>query len=73
MRKCPKCQKRLSPFYFKTACNACGADLMYYRFDERLELDARKAAMQEEKVKRLLQKLPFFRKKTGASEQPGEK
>ena len=62
MRKCPKCRKRLSPFYFKTACNACGADLMYYRFDERLEQDAQKAAAQEEKVKRLLEKLPFRKK-----------
>ena len=63
MRTCPKCRKRLSPFYFKTACSACGADLMYYRFDERLELDAQKAAAQEEKVQRLLRKLPFARKK----------
>ncbi len=58
MRKCPKCEKRLSPFYFKIACKYCGADLLYYRFDERLEQDAQKAAAQEEKVKRLLKKLP---------------
>ena len=59
MRKCPKCEKRLSPFYFGTACKSCGADLLYYHFDERLEQDAAKAAAQEEKVNRLLQKLPF--------------
>ena len=62
MRKCPKCEKRVSPLYFKTACPHCGADLMYYRFDERLEQDAQKAAAQEEKVKRLLEKLPFRKK-----------
>lgn len=63
MRKCPKCEKRLSPLYFKTNCGYCGADLMYYHFDERLERDAMKAAAQEDKVRRLLNKLPFFRKK----------
>ena len=63
MRKCPKCQKRLSPFYFKTACRYCGADLLYYRYDERLEEDAQKAAAQEEKVRRVLSRLPLRRKK----------
>ena len=63
MRKCPKCEKRLSPFDFRTACRYCGADLLYYRFDERLEQDAQKAAAQEEKVKRLLQKVPAPGKK----------
>ena len=66
MRTCPKCEKRISPLYFKTACKYCGADLMYYRFDERLELDAQKAAAQEETVNWLLDKLPG-RKKRGSS------
>ena len=57
MRKCPKCGERISPFYFKTACKYCGADLLYYNYDERLEQDAQKAAAQEEKVKRLLNKI----------------
>lgn len=61
MRKCPNCGERLSPLYFKTACKHCGADILYYHFDERLEQDARKAAAQEEKVQRLLNKLPFRR------------
>lgn len=64
MRTCPKCEKRLSPLYFGAACKYCGADLMYYRFDERLEQDAQKAAAQEEKVNRLLDKLPFRKKKS---------
>ena len=63
MRTCPKCEKKLSPFYFGAACRYCGADLFYYRFDERLEQDAAKAAVQEEKVRRLLQKLPFAKRK----------
>ena len=63
MRKCPKCETRISPLYFKTLCPHCGADLLYYHFEERLEQDAQKAAAQEETVKRLLKKLPVFRKK----------
>ncbi len=63
MRKCPKCGERLSPLYFKTACKACGADILYYHFDERLEQDAQKAAAQEEKVQRLLNRLPLRRNK----------
>ena len=62
MRTCPKCRKRLSPLDFKTACRYCGADLFYYRFDERLAQDAQKAAAQEEKVQGLLDKLPFRKK-----------
>ncbi len=63
MRKCPKCGRRLPPLYLKTNCRFCGADLLYYHFDERLEADARKAAAQEEKVQRLLKKLPVFKHK----------
>ena len=68
MRTCPKCEERLSPLYFKTLCPHCGADLLYYHFDERLEQDAQKAAAQEEKVKRLLQKLPVIGKKRQTSD-----
>ena len=60
MRKCPKCRERVSPLYFGINCPRCGADLLYYDFDERLEADAAKAAAQEEKVGRLLGK---FRRK----------
>lgn len=63
MRKCPKCEERLSPLYFGTACKYCGADLLYYHYDERLDLDAQKAAAQEDRVRRVLDKLPFGRKK----------
>ena len=65
MRTCPKCAKRLSPFDFRTACRYCGADLFYYHFDERLEQDAARAAAQEEKIQRLMRKLPVIGKKRG--------
>ena len=63
MRTCPKCGKRLSPLYFGTACRYCGADILDYHLDERLEQDAQKAAAQDEKVKRLLKKLPVLKNK----------
>ena len=63
MRKCPKCQARLSPFYFKTTCKYCDADLLYYNFDERLEQDAQKVAAQEEKIQQIINKLPFHKNK----------
>ena len=74
MRKCPKCEKRLSPFYFGTACQTCGADILCYHFDQRLENDAQKAAAQEERVQRLLNRLPFCRKRgnSAAPEETGE-
>lgn len=41
--KCPKCNKELSPFYMKQKCPHCGINLLYYKMDERLESDAKKA------------------------------
>lgn len=40
---CPKCNAKLKTFYFKPTCPHCGANLMYYGFDERLAEDAAKA------------------------------
>ncbi len=69
MRTCPKCAKRLSPFDFRTACKYCGADLLYYHFDERLEQDAAKATAKEEKVRRMLRKLPLPRRRKETTSQ----
>ena len=49
--KCPKCGKKLSPFYLKQNCPHCGVDLLYYKLDERLEADAAESARQVEKLK----------------------
>lgn len=72
MRTCPKCGERLSALYFKTACKYCGADILYYQFDERLEQDAQKAAAQEEKVQRLLDKLPVRKNRRKSDSHPSE-
>lgn len=49
--RCPKCGKKLSPFYLKQNCPNCKVDLLYYKLDERLEADALEAARQERKIK----------------------
>ena len=43
MSNCPKCNKKIGPFYFKQNCPHCNANLMYYDFDNRLKEDAAKA------------------------------
>ena len=50
--KCPKCGKKLSPFYMKQNCPECGANLMYYKLDERLEADAKQAQKEVDAVNR---------------------
>ena len=49
MSNCPNCNEKLSPFYFKQNCPHCGANLMYYDFDNRLQQDAEKVAREAEK------------------------
>ena len=52
--KCPKCGKKINPFYLKQNCPHCGVDLLYYKLDERLEADAKESARQEAKIKHFL-------------------
>ena len=40
MSNCPKCNEKLSPFYFKQTCPKCGANLLYYNLEENLKQDA---------------------------------
>lgn len=41
--KCPKCGKKLSPFYMKATCPNCGVNMLYYNMSDRLEQDAENA------------------------------
>lgn len=47
---CPNCGTHLSPLYMKQECKKCGANLLYYKMDERLEQDAKKAQAEVDKV-----------------------
>ena len=62
--KCPKCGERLSIFYLKENCPHCGANIMYYNMDKRLEEDAAKAEAEYEKLGQFIDKItPKFIKK----------
>lgn len=52
--KCPKCDKKLSPLYMKQTCPHCGVNLLYYKIDEQLEADAKKAEKETTAVKNFL-------------------
>ena len=53
---CPKCGKKLSLFYLKPNCPACGVDLLRYDAEGRLERDAAQAAKEVEALWRFLHK-----------------
>lgn len=40
MSNCPKCNEKLSPFYFKQTCPKCGTNLLYYNLEDNLKADA---------------------------------
>lgn len=52
--RCPKCNQKLSPLYFKPNCPSCGVNLMYYQMDNRLEEDAKKAQAEWDALDRFL-------------------
>lgn len=51
---CPKCGKKLSPFYFKETCPYCNVNLLYYKLEERLEADAKESQRQVDNLKKLV-------------------
>ena len=51
INRCPKCEKKISPFYLKENCPHCGVNILYYKLDERLEADAAESLRQEMKLK----------------------
>ncbi len=51
---CPKCGKKLSPFYMKEKCPYCGVNLLYYNMDENLKADAAKAQKEVDAVNNFL-------------------
>lgn len=54
MSNCPKCNEKLSPFYFKQTCPKCGANLLYYNLEEHLQEDADIAAFEWGAVDKLI-------------------
>ena len=56
-KTCPNCGKKLSLFYLKPNCPACGVDLLRFNAEARLEEDARQAAKEVEALWGFLRKL----------------
>ena len=54
---CPGCGKRLSFFYMKPNCPACGVDLLRYDYEGRLQRDAEQAAREVESLWRFVRKI----------------
>lgn len=52
---CPKCGKKISPFYMKQYCPHCNVDLLYYKLEERLEADAKESERQEKNLKKFVE------------------
>lgn len=51
---CPKCGGKISPFYMKQNCPHCNVDLLYYKLEERLELDAKESERQVANLKKFV-------------------
>lgn len=51
---CPKCGKKISPFYLKEVCPHCSVNLLYYNLDKRLESDAAQAQKEVDAVNKFL-------------------
>lgn len=51
---CPKCGKKISPFYLKEKCPHCNVNLMYYNMEERLAADEAKAKKEVDAVNHFL-------------------
>lgn len=54
MSNCPKCNAKIKATYLKQTCPHCGVNMLYYKLDEQLEADAKKASEEVEAVKRFL-------------------
>ena len=52
--KCPKCNKKLSPFYMKQTCPKCNTNLVYYDLDKRLQEDHERAMREQAAVDKVL-------------------
>ncbi len=53
---CPKCNRKLKLTDLKPNCPGCGTNLLYYRIEERLEVDALNAELEHAKTQKALDK-----------------
>lgn len=54
MAVCPKCGKKFGMFELSPKCQKCGTNLLYYKIEERLEVDATNAEIEHTKMQQRL-------------------
>lgn len=57
MASCPKCGKKLGLTNIKPNCPSCGVNLLYYKIEERLEVDAINAELEHAKTQKRIDRL----------------
>ncbi len=57
MAVCPKCGKKLGLFDMKPECPKCGVNLLYYKIEERLEVDAINAEIEHAKTQKRIDRV----------------
>ncbi|MBP3442487.1 MAG: hypothetical protein J6L62_06745 [Clostridia bacterium] len=57
MANCPKCGKKLGITNIKPTCPNCGVNLLYYKIEERLEVDAINAELEHAKTQKRIDRL----------------
>ncbi|MBR3835506.1 MAG: hypothetical protein IKJ69_01800 [Clostridia bacterium] len=57
MAVCPKCGKELGLFDMKPECPKCGVNLLYYKIEERLEVDAINAELEHAKTQQRIDRV----------------
>ncbi len=53
---CPKCNRKLKLTDLKPTCPGCGTNLLYYRIEERLEVDALNAELEHARTQKNMDK-----------------
>ena len=51
---CPKCNRKLKLTDLKPTCPGCDTNLLYYRIEERLEVDALNAEIEHSRTQKMM-------------------
>lgn len=54
MANCPKCGEKIAVYSWSSKCKKCGADMLAYGMEQRLDADEMKAEAEWAKVDRIL-------------------
>lgn len=57
MANCPKCGKKIALTSIKPTCPNCGVNLLYYKIEERLEVDAINAEIEHAKTQKRIDRV----------------